>query len=166
MLHCLHQSVIEQLLVTLRYLHGMHVWHRDVKSQNVFLARGEGGERVVEAVARIVAAGIPGVEARFTCCDFRRYAGLHRIPEGSLTLVITNPPLGRRVRVPGLRGLFDDLFATAARMLRPEGRLVLTNPFRMESPERSLQLESRRTVDLGGFDCRLEVYRKAPARPR
>ena len=106
------------------------------------------------------------MEARFTCCDFRRYAGLHRIPEGSLTLVITNPPLGRRVRVPGLRGLFDDLFATAARMLRPEGRLVLTNPFRMESPERSLQLESRRTVDLGGFDCRLEVYRKAPARPR
>ncbi len=123
-------------------------------------------EAVDVAKRNFTAAGIPGVEARFTCCDFRRYAGLHRIPEGSLTLVITNPPLGRRVRVPGLRGLFDDLFATAARMLRPEGRLVLTNPFRMESPERSLQLESRRTVDLGGFDCRLEVYRKAPARPR
>ncbi|MEO6742272.1 MAG: hypothetical protein ABIP20_18670, partial [Chthoniobacteraceae bacterium] len=57
--------------------------------------------------------------------------------------------------------LFEDIFAVAADMLAPGGRLVFTNPFNMESPERSLKLQSRHTVDLGGFECRLELYRKA-----
>ena len=32
---------------TLRWLHSLHVWHRDVKSQNVFLVY-ENGQRVAK----------------------------------------------------------------------------------------------------------------------
>jgi 23S rRNA G2445 N2-methylase RlmL len=115
---------------------------------------------IVIAGRNFAAAQIKAVEARFICCDFRDFARKENLPPGGLTLIITNPPLGRRVRIADLRGLFDDLFATAASLLAPGGRLVLTNPFRMESPQPSLQLQSRRMVDLGGFDCRLEMYRK------
>jgi 23S rRNA G2445 N2-methylase RlmL len=106
-------------------------------------------------------AKLGSIETHFHRCDFREIATAAGLAPHSLDLIITNPPLGRRVRIPNLRGLFDDLFAAAARMLRPGGRLVFTNPFRMESPQRSLKLQSRQVVDLGGFDCRLEVYRKA-----
>ncbi len=106
------------------------------------------------------AARLAPIEARFTCCDFRDFPRLESLPPHSLTLLITNPPLGRRIPIPNLRGLIADLFALAARMLQPGGRLVFTNPFPMESPEPSLKLQSRHVVDLGGFDCRLEVYWK------
>ena len=77
---------------------------------------------------------------------------------------VTNPPLGRRVRVPHLRSLFHDLFCVAADVLRPGGRMILTNPFQMDSPTDLLRLQSRQVVDLGGFDGQLEVYKKASPR--
>lgn len=112
------------------------------------------------AERNFAAAQITSVAAQFTCCDFREFATITRLAAHSLTLIITNPPLGRRVPIPNLRGLFDDLFAVAAQMLQPGGRLVFTNPFRMESSQPSLKLQSRQVVDMGGFDCCLEVYRK------
>jgi 23S rRNA G2445 N2-methylase RlmL len=125
-----------------------------------------GSDRSAEAVAiaaRNFAAALPGSAApHFRCCDFRDFPALEKLPPRSLTLIISNPPLGRRVPIPNLRALFDDLFAVAAELLAPGGRLVLTNPFRMESPQPSLWLQSRRSVDLGGFECRLELYRKSP----
>jgi tRNA G10 N-methylase Trm11 len=75
-------------------------------------------------------------------------------------LVISNPPLGRRVRVPNMHGLFADLFRLSSEVLRPGGRLVFVNPLRLESVDPTLRLESRRPVDLGGYECRVEVYRK------
>ncbi len=120
-----------------------------------------GTDRSAEAIAiaqRNFSAAQPGFAgARFVRCDFRDFD----LPPRSLTLIISNPPLGRRIPIPNLRGLFDELFTAAAKLLAPGGRLVFTNPFRMESPERSLKLESRQAVDLGGFECRLEMYRKA-----
>ncbi len=101
------------------------------------------------------------VKARFACCDFRDFPAVEKLPPRSLTLIITNPPLGRRVPIRNLRGLFDDLFAVAAAELAPGGRLVLTNPFHMESPQPSLKLAARQLVDMGGFSCRMELYRKA-----
>jgi hypothetical protein len=118
-------------------------------------------EEAVEIAKRNFAAALPGaVEARFISCDFREFANLEKLGKSSLTLVITNPPLGRRVPIRNLRGLFDDLFAAAAALLAPGGRLILTNPFPMESPQPSLKLDFRQVVDLGGFTCRLERYRK------
>lgn len=126
--------------------------------------RVHGTDRSAAAVRiaerNFAAAGFDPVDARFACCDFRDFGKTGGLAPQSVTLVITNPPLGRRVRIPDLRGLFDDLFAVAAAVLRPGGRFVFTNPFRMESPQPSLKLLSRQVVDLGGFDCRLEVYRK------
>jgi tRNA G10 N-methylase Trm11 len=75
--------------------------------------------------------------------------------------VITNPPLGRRVRVPDLHGLCADLFKVSAQVLRPGGLLVFINPLRLEPEGLPLALQHRRTVDLGGYDCRLEVYRRS-----
>jgi len=46
-------------------------------------------------------------------------------------------------------------------VLKPGGRLVFVNPVRMENPHRLLALKSRQTVDMSGFDCRMEVYVKS-----
>jgi 23S rRNA G2445 N2-methylase RlmL len=101
------------------------------------------------------------VETQFTCADFHDFEKIEGLGPNSVTLIMTNPPMGRRVRVRNLRQLIEDLFSVAAKALRPGGRLVFANPIRMESPQASLQLKSRQTVDLGGFDCRLESYLKA-----
>jgi 23S rRNA G2445 N2-methylase RlmL len=126
--------------------------------------RVHGTDRSTAAIGiagrNFAAAQFGNVEARFTRCDFRDFATMEGLSPNSLTLIITNPPLGRRVPVPNLRRLFDDLFAVAAKLLQPGGRLVFTNPFRMESPQPLLKLQFRQAVDLGGFDCRLEVYLK------
>jgi 23S rRNA G2445 N2-methylase RlmL len=128
------------------------------------VSRVYGTDRSAAAIGiterNFAAAQFHSVEARFICCDFRDFDKVEELPPDSLTLIITNPPLGRRVRIPNLHGLFDGLFAVAARLLKPGGRLVFTNPFRMDSPQPSLKLLSRRVVDLGGFNCRLEVYQK------
>jgi tRNA G10 N-methylase Trm11 len=91
-------------------------------------------------------------------CDFRDYPRLAGIAPASLSLIITNPPLGRRIRIHGLRQLMADLFQMAATTLQPGGRLILTNPTRIDSPPAGLRLEERRRADLGGFDCRLENW--------
>ena len=100
------------------------------------------------------------MQSHFTCADFRDFATVPGLGPDTATLIITNPPMGMRVPIPNLRGLIEDLFAVAAAVLRPGGRLVFANPLRLESPQRSLQLQSRQTVDFGGFDCRLENYLK------
>jgi 23S rRNA G2445 N2-methylase RlmL len=118
------------------------------------------GEAIAIAKRNFAAAHPGPIATRFIRCDFRNFSDLAELPPRSLTLIISNPPLGRRVPIRNLRGLFEDLFAVAAELLAPGGRLVFTNPFHMESPEPSLKLQSRRAVDLGGFECRLELYRK------
>jgi 23S rRNA G2445 N2-methylase RlmL len=116
-------------------------------------------DQAIAITRRNFAAAQPGFTgAHFDCCDFRDFARQENL--SALTLIITNPPLGRRVPIRNLRGLFEDIFAVAAKVLAPGGRLVFTNPFRMESPQPSLKLEARKDVDLGGFECRLELYRK------
>lgn len=127
-----------------------------------------GTDRSAEAVAiarrNLGAAPLgPAEEPRFHGCDFRELPRVENLAPGSLTLVVTNPPLGRRVPIPNLRGLFDDLFALAASLLAVDGRLVLTNPFPDWKTPPSFQLDFRQVVDLGGFTCRLERYRKRGA---
>jgi tRNA G10 N-methylase Trm11 len=112
------------------------------------------------AEANFKAAKLPGTKAAFHTCDFRDIVRIPELDRGKVSLVISNPPLGRRVRVPNMHGLFTDLFKIASEVLRPNGRLVFVNPLRLSSVDPTLRLESSRTVDLGGYDCRLEVYRK------
>jgi 23S rRNA G2445 N2-methylase RlmL len=85
-------------------------------------------------------------------------------PEG-VTLVITNPPMGRRaVRTSGLSDMLDRFVAHAAAVLVPGGRLVWIAPW----PERArssalaagLHLERARRVDMGGFDAEMQRWVK------
>ena len=115
-----------------------------------------------EAIAitreNLAAAQVNVGQSKFVCCDFRDYERLAGLRPGSATLVITNPPLGKRVPVPNMRGLIEDLFIASARVLRPGGRLVFVNPLQAKCPCPSLALQSRRMVDFGGFNCWLEKY--------
>lgn len=115
------------------------------------------------AQANLAAANTP-TPASFTCCDFRAYSQIPDLKPGDVDLVITNPPMGRRIRLPDPKSFFADFFKTASAVLKIGGRLIFPNPLRLEPNDSSLQLESRQTVDLGGFDCRLEVWRKTIAR--
>jgi predicted RNA methylase len=121
------------------------------------------GEAIAIAQVNVAAAKLQGVQTQLVCCDFRDHAKIAGLGPASLTLIITNPPLGRRVRVPDLRGMFADLFSVAANVLKPGGRLVFANPLRIEPADPALKLKYREVVDLGGFDCRLEMYEKLAA---
>jgi len=110
--------------------------------------------------ANFAAAKVNAVQWKFACCDFRDYAKVGGLGPKSVTLIITNPPMGRRIRVPNMRGLFGDLFVVAAAVLKPGGRLIFANPLRIEPLDSSLKLKYRRVIDLGGFNCRLEMYLK------
>ena len=62
-----------------------------------------------------------------------------------------------------LRGLIADLLLAASKALESGGLLIFTNPLRDGPSSPSLKLEYRQAVDLGGFDCQLEMYRKRAA---
>lgn len=93
--------------------------------------------------------------------DFRNYVKVTGIESESISLIVANPPLGRRVRIEDLKGLITEFYQIAAKTLRPGGRLVFINPLKLDSPDSSLKLEARHLVDIGGFDCRVEKWVKA-----
>lgn len=105
-------------------------------------------------------ARIPHLRPDFVPGDFRDFSKIPGYGPASISLLITNPPLGKRVPVPNLRGLLEELFAVAAFALRPGGRMVWVNPLKIKPADSSLRLEFRQPVDLGGFACRLEYFRK------
>ena len=81
------------------------------------------------------------------------------------TLIITNPPLGRRVqRSAALAPLLDRFIAHAARLLAPGGRMVWISPFpertRAAAEARGLRVVRARMVDMGGFTAELEELSK------
>ena len=117
-------------------------------------------EAIAIAQVNFAAAKVKSIQSKFTCCDFRDFARVGGLGPDSVTLIITNPPMGRRIRIPDMRGLFTDFFAVAAAALKPGGRLVFVNPLRIEPRNPSLTLQSRQVMDLGGFDGRLEMYLK------
>jgi predicted RNA methylase len=87
------------------------------------------------------------------------------------TLIITNPPLGRRVhRSSDLGELLDLFLQRAAEILAPGGRLVWVSPF----PERTarsaaslgLDLFYSQLVDMGGFDAQIQGFGKGNEKGR
>jgi hypothetical protein len=96
------------------------------------------------------------VEAELVAADARVFA-----PPG-VTLVITNPPLGRRLRGDA-PALLEAFAGHAAQALAPGGRLVWISPVPRRTEQalgRALRLASRRAVDLGGFEAALERWDK------
>ncbi|MDX2111098.1 MAG: methyltransferase [Verrucomicrobiota bacterium] len=101
------------------------------------------------------------VKFAFTSGDFRDFAKAEVLPPGTVSLIITNPPMGRRVPIGNLTQLIEDLFKVAGKSLRPGGRLIIANPLRVEPADPSLKLQYRQIVDMGGFKASLEKYVKA-----
>jgi 23S rRNA G2445 N2-methylase RlmL len=130
------------------------IWGTDLSEEAIAIAR-----------ANFAAAKVAPCAVNFSCRDFRDFARGEGLGPESVTLIITNPPMGKRVVIDDLPRLMADLFNVAAQALKPGGRLVLANPLRMERPHARLQLQSRQVVDLGGFDCRMEKYVKDSALP-
>ena len=119
------------------------------------LGSDRSGEAINIAKANLAASGLH-VEADFMHGDFRSA----RVAPSSITQIITNPPMGRRVPIPNLEGLISDLLHTAARVLQPGGALVFANPLGTYSSNPSLKLDMKQRIDLGGFDVQLERHIK------
>jgi 23S rRNA G2445 N2-methylase RlmL len=87
---------------------------------------------------------------------------LAHAPRG-VTLVITNPPMGRRAsRTPRRADMLDSFVAYAASVLSPGGRLVWIAPSpsraRKVARDAGLTLDWARIVDMGGFDAEMQRW--------
>jgi 23S rRNA G2445 N2-methylase RlmL len=85
----------------------------------------------------------------------------HRVP--GLTLVLTNPPMGRRVlRARGLSGVLCQVVRNVAHQLAPGGRMVWLSPFpdatARAAADASLNVERLGPIDLGGFSAELQRF--------
>lgn len=92
----------------------------------------------------------------------------HRVPD--VSLILTNPPMGRRVaRHGGLVDLLREFLTNAHRNLRVGGRLVWLSPFPERTARAAISLgfdvSRRETIDMGGFPAELQHCRKLPRRP-
>jgi tRNA G10 N-methylase Trm11 len=97
-----------------------------------------------------------GVTASLTRMDARAY----RAPKPP-TLIVSNPPMGRRVAdLESLRPVFDKVLARAAEWLPADGRLVWLSPLARETDRAALRhglvVTARRDVDMGGFRAELQ----------
>lgn len=83
-----------------------------------------------------------------------------------VTLILANPPMGRRVEVEGagMRQLLDDFVAHAAAVLGPGGRMVWLSPAPRSTARagkrRGLQIEDLEPIDMGGFTSTPQVLRR------
>ncbi len=118
-------------------------------------------DALLAAASNLAASGVDSAMAELVRCDFRYFQNHTSIRPGSVSLIITNPPLGMRIPIPNLRELIMDLFEVATTALKPGGRLVFVNP--IKSPPLShpaFKREFHQMVDMSGFDCGLEKHVK------
>lgn len=103
-----------------------------------------------------------GLRGELTQAD----ATTHR-PAG-VTLIVTNPPMGRRVHRGDVAPLLTAFVANAAAVLAPGGRLAWISPLpRVTDPAlqaAGLVLRHSLTLDMGGFSGQLQRWDK-PLRP-
>jgi predicted RNA methylase len=128
------------------------------------------------AYARLVGtdldpAALDVARANLEACGAARFdLALHDAAKGAPagmrpTLIVTNPPMGRRVhRSADLRAFLPRFVAAAARSLAPSGRFAWLSPFPRDTraAAESAGLAPRRfhVIDMGGFDAELQVFWK------
>jgi predicted RNA methylase len=81
---------------------------------------------------------------------------------GPVTLIVSNPPMGRRVARDGaLLALLDDFLNNARGNLAPNGRVVWLSPQGEHTARRAQSLgftvHRLEAIDLGGFEAELQV---------
>lgn len=111
-------------------------------------------EALTIAQQNFAAANLPKIQTQFVTTDFRNF------DPGPVDLIVTNPPMGKRVPIPNLRQLIADLFTAAERHLKPGGRLIFANPLDLTPTDSNLKRDLSQLIDFGGFHCRLEKYSK------
>jgi tRNA G10 N-methylase Trm11 len=118
-----------------------------------------GSDRSAEAIdvakCNLAASGLR-VTSDFFHGDFRNV----NLAPNSISQIISNPPMGRRVPIQNLEGLIRDLFDIAARILQSGGVLVFANPLSTRPSDARLKLDMTQRIDLGGFDVHLEKFIK------
>jgi 23S rRNA G2445 N2-methylase RlmL len=88
-------------------------------------------------------------------------------PGRPVSLVITNPPMGRRAIVAGSRTgeLLVEVLKRAVENLTPDGRIVWMSPLPSLTARAAKQLglvaTQRLQVDMGGFDVELQAFARA-----
>lgn len=102
-----------------------------------------------------------GVKADWFVGDFR-----DNLVPGTIDVMLTNPPLGRRVAPGEARAMADALLEIASKRLRSAtGRLVWVAPdagaAAATAQRLGLVVVSSRRVDLGGFDAEIQILRKS-----
>jgi 23S rRNA G2445 N2-methylase RlmL len=106
------------------------------------------------AAANLAAAGLERVELLQADATTHTPAGV--------TLIITNPPMGRRVQRGDVAPLLTAFLAHAGAVLQPGGRLVWISPLPRvtQAAARAAGLVCRRAqpLDMGGFNAQLEVW--------
>ncbi len=107
----------------------------------------------VQAVTGKSSASAAG---QFRQCDFRE--GPAKLGLRDLTLLITNPPLGKRVPVADLEIMVEGVFKLANELLQKGGRLVFVNPLKTRPRHGRLRLRLSHKVDLGFAHFQLEKY--------
>ncbi|MDF2692548.1 MAG: putative N6-adenine-specific methylase containing domain protein [Labilithrix sp.] len=119
------------------------------------------GKAVAAARANLKRAGIEATIEEADACAFA--------PEG-VSLILSNPPMGRRVQRGTHGDLLERFVAHAARVLAPGGALVWLVPEPRRIRERAeaagLHLDQAFSVDMGGFSAELAVYVKRLAKKK
>jgi 23S rRNA G2445 N2-methylase RlmL len=147
---------------------GVELVERSLAGPYVSLSGTDTDPRALDAArANFAAAGLAGVHVAvadgtsggFPAGVVNRTATTHA--PGDVTLVLTNPPMGRRLLRDGsLAPLLDRFIDHVARVLVPGGRLVWLSPFGARTAararERGLAVELEEEVDMGGFRARLQ----------
>jgi 23S rRNA G2445 N2-methylase RlmL len=113
---------------------------------------------------RALAAALENCTAAGVEATLQKAEALTLRPRG-VTLVLTNPPMGRRAsRARGLAEFLDRFVAHAAEVLRPGGRLVWIAPHprraRKAGLSAGMHLHWARIVDMGGFEGEMQRWER------
>ncbi len=111
---------------------------------------------IAAARANVKKAGLDGIALRVT--------DVFAEPPPGVTVILTNPPMGRRVTgALDLSTLLDRFILHAAKVLaKPGSRLVWLSPqprrTRTRAEAEGLTLSRALTIDMGGFDAELQRF--------
>ncbi|MBI5499640.1 MAG: HEAT repeat domain-containing protein [Deltaproteobacteria bacterium] len=137
---------------------GAELIERALLGRSAALLGTDTDARALDAAERNAAAA--GVAIRLERAD-----GTTFVPPAPPTLIMTNPPMGRRTAEHRDLGQTLERFVVhAARVLAPGGRMVWISPrpdvSRRLAEEHGLSVDLDREVDMGGFTARLQRFRR------
>jgi predicted RNA methylase len=139
---------------------GMELCERKLAGPYIRLIGTDNDPAAIEAARR----NLEGAKA--TNVDLYCNDALTFVPRGPRkpTLVITNPPMGRRVlRGENLNSFLDRFLAHASSVLAPGGRIAWITPVPTQSTRVATYLGLERVhaarIDMGGFDAEMQLLR-------